>query len=317
VSGDARRRVARRSAAALVGAALALTAPALAQDVAEGVVVGRVTAVAWPGQAGLAAALGEAADRAVAFPGVGALPDRPIRHVIAPSRAAFDSITRGRLPLWSEGAAFPDRGLVVLLGTGPPDRLASVLRHELAHLALRWHLRRPAPLWFEEGYAAVAAGEWGRLDALRLNWRVARGTVPDLDELDRALRGPPADAEGAYALATSAVLLLQRWGGERGLTRLIDALRGDAGFESAIRSTYHLTGDDFEARWHRDLRSRYGWLSWASGVGLFWVLAAGLLIALFGLRRRRDRLRRARLDEGWVVPAEEWAGKDTPDAPNA
>src|SRR2546427_7231813 len=40
-------------------------------------------------------------------------------------------------------------------------------------------------LWFEEGYAAVAAGEWDRLDALRLNWQVARGMQLDLDELDR------------------------------------------------------------------------------------------------------------------------------------
>jgi hypothetical protein len=280
-------------------------------------VVGRVTVIAWPGQAALAPVLGAAADRAAAFPGVGTLPDRPIRLVLAPTRAIFDSITHGRMPPWSEGAAFPERDLVVLVANGPPDRLAAVLRHELAHLALRWRLRRPAPLWFEEGYASVAAAEWGRLDALRLNWHVARGAVPDLDELDQALRGRRGDAAGAYALATSAVLLLQRWGGQQGLTRLIAQLQGDAGFEAAIRSTYHLTGDDFEARWQRDLRSRYGWLSWAAGVGLFWILAAALLVALVGLRRRRDRRRRASLDEGWVVPTEEWAPDDTPGAPNA
>ncbi len=319
MSGYARRGVARRSAAALVSAALAFTLATVApaQAPAEGTVVGRVTVVAWPAQAGLAAVLGEAADRAAAFPGLGALADRPIQLVLAPSRAVYDSITHGRMPRWSDGAAFPDAGVVVLLTEHPLDRLTVMLRHELAHLALRWSLRRPAPLWFEEGYAAVAAGEWGRLDALRLNWRVARGAVPDLDELERLLRGPRADAEGAYALATSAVLLLQRWGGEQGLTRLLHELRGDAGFESAIRATYHLTGDDFEARWQRDLRSRYGWFSWATGVGLFWALAAGLLIALFGLRRRRDRLRRARLDEGWIVPAEEWASRDAPNAPSA
>src|SRR5206468_6567761 len=67
------------------------------------------------------------------------------------------------------------------------------LRHELAHLALRWHVRRHVPLWFEEGYAAVAAQEWDRLDALRLNWQLARGVHMNLDDVDRALRGAPGD----------------------------------------------------------------------------------------------------------------------------
>src|SRR5207249_3347631 len=82
----------------------------------------------------------EAADRAAPFPGVGPLADRPIRLLLAPDRARFDSLTRGRLPRWSEGAAFPEAGTVVLLSAGPADRLATALRHELAHLALRWRV---------------------------------------------------------------------------------------------------------------------------------------------------------------------------------
>ena len=153
--------------------------------------VGRVTAVAWPAQGALAAALADAADRSPPFPGVGPLPDRPIRLILAPTRARFDSVTRGRLPGWSDGAAFPERATVVLLAAGPPDRLHSALRHELAHLALRWR---------------------------------------------------------------------------------------------------------------RDVAARYGWLGWASAVGLFWA-ALGLGLAwLVRLRRRRDRTRRALLDEGWALP---------------
>ncbi len=150
--------------------------------------VGRVTAVAWPPQTDLAVGLAEAADRAAPFPGVGPLPDRPIRLILAPTRATFDSLTRGRLPRWSEGAAFPERGTIVLLSDRPTVRLSAALRHELAHVALRWRVGRPLPLWFEEGYAAVAAGEWDRLDALHLNWQVARGVRMDLDEVDQALR---------------------------------------------------------------------------------------------------------------------------------
>jgi hypothetical protein len=265
------------------------------------VTVGRVTAIAWPGQAPLAAALAEAADRATGFPGLGALPDRPIRLVLAPTRQVFDSLTRDRLPGWSEGAAFPDAGTIVLLADGPSGRPAVALRHELAHLALRWRVGRRPPLWFEEGYAAVAAREWDRLDALRLNWQLARGVRMNLDEVDRALRGGRGDAEAAYALATTAVLLLHRWGRERGLDPLLANLAEAPTFEAALRATYHVTEGDFEARWQRDVASRYGWISWAAAMGFFWLAIGALLVALVGWRRRRDRARRAALDDGQVL----------------
>src|SRR5881409_102087 len=277
------------------GAAARLALVVLLAQGPAAVSVGRVTAVAWPPQQGLAVALAEAADRSPPFPGVGPLADRPIRLILAPTRARFDSLTRGRLPSWSEGAAFPDAGTVVLLSAGPPDRLPAALRHELAHLALRWRVRRMLPLWFEEGYAAVASGEWDRLDALRLNWQLARGVSLDLDALDRALRADRAEAGSAYGLATTAVLLLDRWGGERGLGPLIDNLAREPTFDAALRATYHVTEGDFESRWQRDVAQRYGWISWAGAAGVFWA-ALGLVLAwLVRVRRRRDRARKALL----------------------
>ena len=240
--------------------------------------------------------MAEAADRARDFPGIGPLPDRPIRVILAPTREQYDSLTRGRLPLWSEGAAFPDAGTIVLLTAHQPSG-PSVLRHELAHLALRWHVGRHVPLWFEEGYAAVAAQEWDRLDALRLNWQLARGVRMDLEDVDRALRGPRGDAETGYALAATAVLMLQRWGGERGLGPLLANLPQAESFDAALRATYHVTEGDFELRWQRDVGSRYGWLSWLAAMGFFWLSIGALLAALVLLRRRRDQRKRAALEE--------------------
>jgi len=278
------------------------------------VTVGRVTAVAWPGQTTLATTLAEQADAAGSFPGIGSLPGRPIRLIIADTRDRYDSLTRGRMPSWSEGAAFPDAGVIVLFCGKPSDCLHGALRHELAHLALSWRVGWALPLWFQEGYAALAAGEWTDLDGLQLNWRVARGELPDLDELDRALRGDRADAGTAYALAMTAVTLLQRWGGPGGLDRLIENLTRERSFDAAIRVTYRITEGEFETRWQKDVASRYGWVSWASAVGLFWTVTALLLIWLVRVRRRRDRPRRAALDEGWVIPTDdetddEWEGR--------
>jgi Peptidase MA superfamily len=279
----------------------------------QAVTVGRVTAVAWPGQAGLAAALAAEAARATPFPGIGPLPDRPIRLIVADTRARYDSLTEARLPTWSEGAAFPDLDTIVLLCEAPSDCLHGTLRHELAHLALTWRVGHPLPLWFQEGYAALAAGQWSDLDALQLNWQVARGALPNLDELDQTLRGDRVDAGTAYALAMTAVALLQRWGGSGGLERLIDNLARGGSFDAALRATYHVTEGDFERRWQRDVGRRYGWVAWASSVGLFWAVIAVLLVWLVRVRRRRDRVRRAALDEGWTVSGEDDQLLDGPD----
>jgi hypothetical protein len=257
--------------------------------------VGRVTAVAWPGQERLATSLAEIAEQPGVFPGIGPLADRPIRLILAPTRAKYDSLTRDRLPDWSEGAAFPEANTIVLLAVWPSDRPAVVLRHELAHLALRWHVGHRMPLWFEEGYAAVAAREWDRFDALRLNWQLARGERMNLDDVDRALRGARGDAETGYALATSAVLLLERWGGKGELGPLLANLPRQPTFDAALRATYHITEGDFEQRWQKDVASRYGWLSWAAAMGFFWLAIGAVIAALVWLRRRRYRVRREAL----------------------
>jgi len=271
-------------------------------------VVGRVTVVWWPPQAVLAAGIAEAADHPRPFPGIPPDSGPPLRIFLTPTRVLYDSLTRGRLPSWSGGAAFPGVGSVVLLTTGSPSDILVTLRHELAHVALRRRVRHSLPLWFEEGYASVAAGEWGRTQAFQLDWHLLGGAALDLDSVDQALREGAGEAAGAYALATTAVLLLERWGGPRGLEPLIDSLRTAPTFDAALRVTDHLTLDRFNELWAQDVRHRYGWLAALGAATLFWGVTGSLLAVLMWRRRRRDAPRRAALDEGWEVP---------PDEPNA
>ena len=249
--------------------------------------------------------LGEEADRPHAFPGIDSEPDRPLRIFLAPTRAIYDSLTRGRLPTWSEGAAFPSAGAIVLWSVGTPADLRVALRHELAHVALRRRVRHALPLWFEEGYAAVAAGEWGRMQAFQLDWHLLGGAALDLDSVDRALRGRAGEAAGAYALATTAVAMLQRWGGTAGLRPFLDALAKEPTFDAAMRSTYHLTLDRFEELWAQDVRHRYGWLAGLGVATLFWGVIGVFLVGLMWIRRKREAARRAALDQGWTVPEDE------------
>ncbi len=119
----------------------------------------------------------------------------------------------------------------------------------------------------------------------------------DLAEVDRALRGARGDAATGYALAATAVLMLQRWGGERGLAPLLANLPQAESFDAALRATYHVTEGDFELRWQRDVGSRYGWLSWLAAMGFFWLSIGALLAALVLVRRRRNQRKRAALEE--------------------
>ena len=267
--------------------------------------MGRVTAVYWNADAMLATALAEMADRPRAWPGIPVPSDRPMRLILAPDHARFDSLTGGRLPAWTQGVTFPAFGTVVLFrGVDDPMR---VLRHELAHLAFRGVVRR-APRWLDEGYAAHAAGEWDRLDALRLNLALARGATPTLEQLDADLSGGAAEAESGYALAMTAVQLLERLGGARGLGPLVASLGETGDLERSLRVVHAVTLEQFEELWHRDLGKRFGWLVVITSLGAFWSVMAVILAGLWYWRKRRDRGRREALDEGWVVPDEEVSG---------
>jgi hypothetical protein len=140
---------------------------------------------------------------------------------VVPNGRVLDSLTTGRAPAWGAAVALPGARTIVV--RADQDDLARTLRHELAHLALHEAVSVRVPLWFDEGYAAWAAGEWERFGSLELNLAVVRGAVPSLTALDGALRGSASTAEAAYALAASAVTELARR--NRSSTEKISRLR--------------------------------------------------------------------------------------------
>lgn len=253
-----------------------------------------MTAVYWGSDGALAQGLAEYADQAANWPGLPGPPHHPVRILLARTTSRFDSLTNGRRPSWSEGVAFPGANTIVIQLNGDPK---ATLRHELAHLALHEYVTS-VPRWFDEGYAARAAGEWDRLDALRINWALVRGEPPTLDGVSAGLRGEAEGARDAYALATTAVLELERLGGPDGLKPLLTAMSGRArDLDQALRVAHGLTLDQFEVRWQKALKSRYGWFMYAGSIGVFWGVVGVVMFALWGVRRRRDAERRQRLDE--------------------
>lgn len=266
-----------------------------------GVQVGTVTVVA-PGKLRpLAMMLAEQAERSVAWPGLGRRPPPPFTLVVVEDSLALARMSRGRAPGWGAGVAFP-QARAVILRADLPD-LERTLRHELGHLVLRDTVHARVPLWFEEGYASLAAAEFDRSDALALNLAVVAGRIPSLRELDAMLRGSATSADLAYALAASAVQDLARRPAPGGLGPLLGRLGDGADFGTALLVSTGLSEDRFEAAWRADLRQRYNVLSWLVTGGMWAVIALGLG-GLVWERRRRDRPRRAALDQGWELPPE-------------
>ena len=264
-----------------------------------------MTVVAWPAQRAVAQALARAADQPAEWPGLGVRDPGPLRLIVVPDGRTLDSLTSGRAPTWGAAIALP--GARTILLRADQDDLLRTLRHELAHLALHEAVPVRVPLWFDEGYAAWAAGEWERFGGLELNLAVVRGAIPSLTELDGALRGSASTADAAYALAASAVTELARRNPTGTLAPLLERLERGEDFETAVLATTGLTLGRFEEAWRRALRHRYTLGQWLIAGG-GWAVVGLVVLWLVHRRRRADRVRRAALDVGWVVE---------PDAPEA
>jgi hypothetical protein len=269
--------------------------------------VGQVTVVTWPGQRNLGLDLARRAGRPTEWPGLGPRTPGPLQLIVVPDGRQLDSLSSGRAPAWGAGVALP--GARTILLRADRDDLYGTLRHELAHLALHQAVKGRVPLWFDEGYASWAAGEWDRLGVLDLNLAVVRGAVPDLRALDGALRGSPTTADAAYALAVSAVTELARRNPSGSLTPLLKRLEAGEDFDAAVLATTGLPMSQFDTEWRRTVRRRYSLATWLLAGGGWGVLAFSMW-ALVRIRRRADLPRRAALDEGWEIPPEP---TDTPE----
>jgi hypothetical protein len=276
--------------------ALALAWPLAAQDTPGRLDRGRFTFLFFPQDRQLATTLAASAVAADTFPGL----PRPAQRAtiaIAPDGRRFREWA-GDAPEWGSAIAFPQTRRIVLQGrdagsdAGDP---VSVLRHELAHLALHEYLGDLPPRWFDEGYASYAAAEWGREEVLMTNVALALGGMPTLEELEASFEGGASAAQSAYAMAYRAVAELAQIDRRRGLTLFFSYWRAGGNFERALRRAYGMTAADFERHWRSRTRRQYGVLAIVSNVALAGLLMLFVLTPLYLARRRRDRRRLERM----------------------
>jgi len=258
---------------------------------------GRFTVVAYPADERLARHVLLAAQANDSFPGL-RRPQARVLIAIAPNAGTFSEWAGPSAPEWGAAVAFPALQRVILQGSrsgsGAGDPLVT-LRHELAHLALFESMGDLPTRWFDEGYASVAAGEWGREEALAASVGLAVRGVPTLEGLELLFYRGAGDAEMAYALAHRAVLDLMTRGGEAGLRPFFAYWKATGSFEIAVRQAYGVTSDGFEKQWQRQTRRRYGALALLTNLSLAFGVFAFVLGPFVWHRRRRDRERLAAL----------------------
>lgn len=269
-----------------------------AQETPERVDRGRFTFQFFPQDRPLATALADHAVATDTFPGL-PRPTQRVTILIAPDQRRFREWA-GDAPEWGSAVAFPDLRRVVLqgrrAGSDAGDPL-TVLRHELAHLALHERLGDMPRRWFDEGYASYAAREWGREEVLATNVALALRGMPTLDELEASFGRGATAAQSAYALAYRAVSELARLDQQRGLALFFEYWRASGSFERALRQAYGLTSADFEKRWSDRTRAQYGLLALASNLTFATLLLLVILAPLYMARKRRDRRRLERMRE--------------------
>jgi hypothetical protein len=293
--------------------------PALAQRV-ESITAGTVRVVYVPRQRALARAVLAAARTPMRLPGLGAVSvPESTTIVLAQDARAFGAATEGGAPEWAGGVAIPELRRIVLptypTPHAPEEDRGTILRHEVAHLVLNERVPGIVPRWFDEGYAEVASGGWDVESAWQLRLAFVTGGTPPLDSLNLDWPRGERDARMAYLLSATAVDYLRRRGGERGMELLFANWREQKDFEAAMRTTFGITFGQFEEEWRHDVRTRYGWLALLSNVAVIWLVAAGLVLAAWIPRRRRNRRKLAGMDaEEHMLPPirPEMAGVDYP-----
>lgn len=254
---------------------------------------GRFTIVAGHRDRQLAASLLAEAQRNDSFP---ALP-RPRAHVliaIAPDYRAFRSWVGPMAPEWGAAIAIPGQSRIVMQGRSAGAEAGNpvqVLRHELAHLALHESVGRTPSRWFDEGYAGMAAGEFSREEMLGTSVGLIWRTMPGVAVLDEAFQGDGAEAAWGYAMAQSAVVALRDMGGDQAFAKFLEHWKRGGSFERALRETYGMTSEQFDAYWHRQTRRRYGALSVAANFTAFAAMVAVLIVPAYLGKRRRNRER--------------------------
>jgi hypothetical protein len=196
------------------------------------------------------------------------------------------------MPRWVAGVAHPESGEIMISRHGPdgsPASLPSLLKHEMAHVALyRATGGAPLPRWFHEGMAESFEGGLSLMRAQTLAGAVFGPGVPDLTLLEQRFHSEDGPAvAAAYAAARDLVSHLRyRDSDGSDLRQVMTELRNGHAFEVAFIRAYGLSLPELVTQWRDGLPARFIWYPLIAGGAMPFVLLFPLVI-LAWIRRRK------------------------------
>ena len=212
-----------------------------------------------------------------------------------------DDDARARtVPEWIVGLAFGEHDVAIFPGrvvSYPYDSLESVLRHEIAHLALNAAAGgRAMPRWFHEGVATSVDAGWGIGAQVRLTTvMIARSDAAALERLFAS--GLESEARHAYLLSAVLIHDLRRRHGDDTPGSIA---RGIAAGTSFVQAFADETGETPEAAAALAWQAYRRWTAWLpamTSATATWALILVLAFAAYAAQLRRRWRRRREWDE--------------------
>ena len=233
---------------------------------------------------------------ASALAGTGLEMPPDVRVTLIPE-AAEDART---VPDWIVGLAFGDRDVVIFperVLSYPYDSIESVVRHEVAHLALNARAEgAPLPRWFHEGVATSVDAGWRTAAQFQLLVTMLRR--PDTAALTR-LFVSESQSETAQAYLLSALLVHHVRGQYGAAVPGAIARRVAAGttFAEAFQAETGVTPDRAADEAWAGYRRWTEWVPAVTSPSAAWAVIVLLALAAFAAQRRRRARRRRQWDE--------------------
>lgn len=206
-----------------------------------------------------------------------------------------DDARAAAVPRWIAGVAVGERDVVIFperVLSYPYDSLESVVRHEIAHLALNITAGgRSLPRWFHEGVAVSIDAGWDTGAQVQL--LMAMLARPDIAELSRLFVSPShAETTQAYLLSARLMDDLRRRHGAGFPGTIAARVATGVPFESAFAREAGESQDAAAARAWAGYRRWTAWVPAVTSPSAAWTLILALAFVAFAVQRRRRARRR-------------------------